>query len=308
MKDIKTNFHTHVQRCRHAGGTEEAYVQAAISLGFTQLGFSDHAPFPDRDFGMRMPFCELQEYLDTLNALTVKYQTDIILWKGLEIEYLPEYQNYYEELLTTWKFDYLLMGEHFYKDAQGANANIYGPLPSTEQFLFYAHSVAEGMKSGFFKAVAHPDIYMLNHFAWDKNCEKAADIIIDTAAATGTVLEYNANGFRRKPENTPHRFRRFKINHKTGFVNRILDITIWCIPRKEVAPLGAEFLCAPHLSGEVPAVKVIKEGLEGGFQAVNISGPDAVKAIVDGDKPHTQEGEHAGNVAANCKIITAKTG
>lgn len=110
MKDIKTNFHTHVQRCRHAGGTEEAYVQAAISLGFTQLGFSDHAPFPDRDFGMRMPFCELQEYLDTLNALTVKYQTDIILWKGLEIEYLPEYQNYYEELLTTWKFDYLLMG------------------------------------------------------------------------------------------------------------------------------------------------------------------------------------------------------
>ena len=203
MKDIKTNFHTHVQRCRHAGGTEEAYVQAAISLGFTQLGFSDHAPFPDRDFGMRMPFCELQEYLDTLNALTVKYQTDIILWKGLEIEYLPEYQNYYEELLTTWKFDYLLMGEHFYKDAQGANANIYGPLPSTEQFLFYAQSVAEGMKSGFFKAVAHPDIYMLNHFAWDKNCEKAADIIIDTAAATGTVLEYNANGFRRKPENFP---------------------------------------------------------------------------------------------------------
>ena len=51
----------------------------------------------------------------------------------------------------------------------------------------------------------------------------------------------NLTGFlalRRKPENTPHRFRRFKINHKTGFVNRILDITIWCIPRKEVAPLG----------------------------------------------------------------------
>lgn len=207
MTDIKTNFHTHVQRCRHAGGTEEDFVKTAISLGLSQLGFSDHGPFPDKDFGMRMPFCELREYLDELNALTVKYQADIIIWKGLEIEYLPEYRNYYEELLTTWHFDYLLMGEHFYKDSEGNNANIYGPLPSTEHFLFYARSIAEGMKSGYFKAVAHPDLYMLNHFAWDKNCEEAADIIINTAVATDTVLEYNANGFRRKPEDFPDGFR-----------------------------------------------------------------------------------------------------
>lgn len=48
MKDIKTNFHTHVQRCRHAGGTEEEYVQAAISLGFTQLGFPTMRLSPTR--------------------------------------------------------------------------------------------------------------------------------------------------------------------------------------------------------------------------------------------------------------------
>lgn len=66
----------------------------------TQLGFSDHAPFPDYDFGMRMPYCELSEYIEDINALTVQYRTDIILWKGLEIEYLPEYRDYYEALLT----------------------------------------------------------------------------------------------------------------------------------------------------------------------------------------------------------------
>ena len=109
-------------------------------------------------------------------------------------------------------------------------------------------------------------------------------------------------------ENAPHCLCRIRVNHKTVFIVRVLDIAIGGERGKEVPTLGAEFLCAPHLSGEVPAVKVIKEGLEGGFQAVNIGGPDAVKAIVDGDKPHTQEGEHAGNVAANCKIITAKTG
>ena len=39
------NYHTHTTRCRHASGTEEAYVQAAIQGGLEILGFSDHTPY-----------------------------------------------------------------------------------------------------------------------------------------------------------------------------------------------------------------------------------------------------------------------
>lgn len=194
---MKINFHTHVKRCRHAAGDVEDYIKCALEKGLSQLGFSDHAPFPDFDFGMRMPYCELWEYLEEVDAMREKYKDDITIWKGLEIEYLPEYKGYYEELLAKYGVEYLLLGEHFYKDAAGENANIYG-AHSTEQCLSYAHSVAEGMKTGFFKAVAHPDLYMLNMDEWDDNCRKAADLIINTAAATDTVLEYNANGLRRK--------------------------------------------------------------------------------------------------------------
>lgn len=203
MESQKTNFHTHVQRCGHAVGCEEDYVKAALSNGLSQLGFSDHAPFYDVDFGLRMPFAELREYLDEVDALAEKYQADIILRKGLEIEYLPEYCGYYEELLTKWGVDYLLMGEHIYKNAKGEIENIYTADSSTAQFLSYARTMAEGMRTGFFKAVAHPDIYMLNPFGWDENCQKAADLIIDTAAATGTILEYNANGLRRTRKSYP---------------------------------------------------------------------------------------------------------
>lgn len=193
----KINFHTHTNRCRHADGIAADYVQSALSAGVTQLGFSDHAPFPDYDFGMRMPYCELSEYIEDINALTVQYRTDIILWKGLEIEYLPEYRDYYEALLTRSGMDYLLMGEHFYKNASGKTTN-YTDALSTDEFPVYAQNVADGMKTGLFLAVAHPDIYMADNFVWDDNCKKAADIIIDTAVTTGTVLEYNANGFRRE--------------------------------------------------------------------------------------------------------------
>lgn len=198
MQTIKTNFHTHCQRCKHALGCEEDYIKSALSSGLTKLGFSDHAPYPnpDADFGNRMDFHELNDYLETVDELSEKYKKKIVIRKGLEIEYLPKYRNYYEELLAKWNVEYLLLGEHFYINARGEYANTY-EMTSTEEYVFYARTVVEGMKTGLFKTLAHPDLYLLNPYAWDDNCKRAADLIIDTAVSTGTILEYNANGFRR---------------------------------------------------------------------------------------------------------------
>ena len=200
---MKTNFHTHTSLCRHADGTAEDYVKSAVSNGLTQLGFSDHGPYPDIDLGQRMLFEELEEYLNEIDSLAAKYKQNIQIRKGLEIEYLPRYRDYYEQLLTKRSLEYLLMGEHFYINPEGERANIYEVTSSTGQYLAYARTVAEGMKTGLFAAVAHPDLYMLNPFAWNDDCRRAADLIIDTAVATDTILEYNANGLRWEQRTYP---------------------------------------------------------------------------------------------------------
>ncbi len=199
MPTIKNNFHTHSKRCKHAFGSEEDYVRSAIANGLSTLGFSDHTPYPyaDADFGRRMDFEELGDYLDTLNKLSEKYRDKIVVRKGLETEYLPKYRSYYEELLGKWGFEYLLLGEHFYLNDAGEYGNTY-EITSTTEYLAYARTLIEGMKTGLFKAVAHPDLYLLNPFAWNDDCKRAADLIIDTAVSTNTILEYNANGFRRE--------------------------------------------------------------------------------------------------------------
>ena len=97
---MKANYHTHTQRCRHAQGTETDYIQEALKAGVSILGFSDHAPFPDHDFGFRMPYTELAEHFQEVDRLTELYASDIVIRKGLEIEYLPKYRDYYERLLT----------------------------------------------------------------------------------------------------------------------------------------------------------------------------------------------------------------
>lgn len=193
---MKTNYHTHTMRCRHAQGSEEDYVKSAINSGLSVLGFSDHAPFPDYDFGLRMPYPELEDYIRSIDSLTKKTSADIILFKGLEIEYLPEYHSYYESLLYEQKLDYLLLGEHFYRNRAGELLNIT-QAKSTETYIDYANSLASAMRTGYFMGVAHPDIFAMNRFKWDKNCEIAVDIIIEAAQQTNTILEFNANGLRR---------------------------------------------------------------------------------------------------------------
>jgi len=194
---LKTNYHTHTQRCRHAQGSGEDYVHAALEAGVSVLGFSDHAPFPDHDFGYRMPYEELGDYFAEVDQLAQTYSSDITIKKSLEIEYLPQYRDYYEMLYIRYHVDYLLLGEHFFREKDGSVFNITTQPTSTEDYLRYARAVEEALETGLFQMIAHADIFTMSRLAWDRNCDAATDIILDAVKRTGTILEYNANGLRR---------------------------------------------------------------------------------------------------------------
>ena len=193
---MKANYHTHTQRCLHASGSEEDYLRAALEAGLDVLGFSDHGPFPDHDFGWRMRYDELEEHLAAVKRLAEAHASQITVRQGLEIEYMPKYKPYYERLLGEGKVDYLLLGQHLYADEAGRTPYI-SEAKDTRANLVYARGVAEGMRTGCFRAVAHPDFYATNRFTWDENCETAVDIIIEAAVETGAALELNANGLRK---------------------------------------------------------------------------------------------------------------
>lgn len=198
---MKSNFHTHTNRCRHAGGTEADYAAEAFEKGLDILGFSDHAPFQDVDYGYRMQFDELTDYVATVHAEREKYAGKMRILTGLEIEYLPKYSDYYEYLLNDMKLDYLALGEHFF-DVNGNVVNIFSS-ESTETFIQYAKAIAEALKTKYFTFLAHPDIMFLNCFAWDKNCDRACDIIVNAAVKADIPVEFNANGIRRGKQEYP---------------------------------------------------------------------------------------------------------
>lgn len=146
-----------------------------------------------------MQYDELEPYIRDLDRLKKEYLGRVSLYSGLEIEYCPDMKSYYENLLKPGRLDYLLLGQHFYTAAGAEPVNIYEleARGDTAAFIDYALSLKEGMETGFFKAVAHPDVIFINDLAWDENCDRACAIIVEAAKATGTVLELNANGIRR---------------------------------------------------------------------------------------------------------------
>lgn len=192
----KTNYHTHTPRCLHAGGTETEYIEAAIENNMTILGFSDHAPYPDNRFGLRMQYEELDDYLQTIKNLKKQYKNQIEIRVGLEIEYDSEKKAYYEQLLNEKGVKYLVLGQHIYVSPNKEYINIYS-LNNTEQYIEYAQTIKEAVQTGYFAFIAHPDVIFVNDLAWDQNCELASDIIIEAAIKTKTPLGFNANGLRR---------------------------------------------------------------------------------------------------------------
>ena len=167
---MKTNYHTHSQRCRHAQGTEEDYVRCALDAGVSILGFSEHAPFPDHDYGYRMPYEELSDHFSEVDRLAEKYASQMTILKGLEIEYLPKYIPYYERLLNEDHLDYLLLGEHFFPMPDREYLFV-ADAPDTEMYLWYARAIDEALKTGLFRMLAHPDLFAMNKLPWDKNCD-----------------------------------------------------------------------------------------------------------------------------------------
>lgn len=195
----RINYHTHTERCKHASGTEEDYVKRAVSEKLEILGFSDHAPYPDGRYGLRMEYSELKPYLKRIGELKREYAGRIRVHAGLEIEYDRRDIPYYETLLGELGVEYLLLGQHFFPAAGGRRMNTFllEENMDTECLLYYAQSVVEAMESGCFRAVAHPDVFFINDFPVDQNCERACEMIVEGAAASGIVLELNANGIRR---------------------------------------------------------------------------------------------------------------
>lgn len=160
MDFLKANYHTHTTRCQHAYDTEREYIEAAIDMGIETLGFSDHIPCPFEDgyvSGIRMRMEEAPEYVSTIRKLGKEYEKYIQILVGFEGEYVPELYQKQMSMVRGLGVDYLIMGQHFTGTEQ---TGPYVGNPSGDDTIIreYVDTIIEGMRTGSYKYLAHPDL------------------------------------------------------------------------------------------------------------------------------------------------------
>lgn len=194
---MKTNFHTHTTRCKHAVGTDEQYVKAAIQGGFDVLGFADHAAWTfgtDYVSHCRMTPAQWPDYRASVLHLREKYAGQIDIRLGMETEYYPRYMDQLPRFREQG-CEYFILAPHFLFTEEEC------PYTGTscrddDELRRYAEQTAEAIQTGEYCYLAHPDLYMMSRREFDRASMDAADVICQAAREAHMPLEYNLLGLR----------------------------------------------------------------------------------------------------------------
>lgn len=211
---LLANYHTHTQRCRHALGEDREYIEHAIRSGMKVLGFSDHCPWIFDDgyvSRVRMLPSQLDDYFSSLLALKQEYAKDITIYIGFESEYVPELMEAQDRLLADYPVDYMILGEHF---TQREPFGPYTGMPVNDEtaFVKYIDLVIEGMETGKYKYLAHPDLF---NFVGDEAVyEKHYRRLCEYLKEKNIPVEINLLGVVEKRHYTSPRF--LKIAQDVG--------------------------------------------------------------------------------------------
>ncbi len=192
-----SSFHTHTRLCKHATGDPVDYVQQAAADGCSVLGISDHCPYPDSTWsGSRMAVANVPEYLELI-ALAQETAPFPLYW-GFECEWHPAYESWYRDYLRyELGAEYLVYGSHWVEED---GAFWYIPeYPGRERLKRYTNMTVQGIQSGLYDYIAHPDIFLAGYPHLDEDVLSACREIIDAAVDAGLPMEINGLGLNRVP-------------------------------------------------------------------------------------------------------------
>lgn len=196
MEKLDYCFHTHTFRCGHASGADEEYVVKAIECGIKRLGFSDHImlPSPLIQRGIRGSYEQyFEDYLKSINYLKEKYKDQIEITVGFEAEFYHDFINNYKWLLDN-RIDYLIIGQHcFLNEDEKFEWYFWQDCP-IDRVIKYTDELIEGMRSGLFKYVCHPDLFVCSYQTFTDELKEQSLRIIDEAERLHIPLEINCHG------------------------------------------------------------------------------------------------------------------
>lgn len=194
------DYHLHTKRCGHAVGEPEEYVAAAFRLGLSEVGFSDHFPLLHfRDPSLSMGLEELPEYVKAVSRIAENV-SGMEVRLGIEVDFLPGYEERTAEILSAHPFDYVMGAVHFL-DGWGFDdpryVEGYRNRDLYELWARYFQVLGDAAESGLFDVLAHPDLIKKFGFRPARDARELYESCLDRVASSGLALEVSTAGLRK---------------------------------------------------------------------------------------------------------------
>ncbi|WP_110114126.1 histidinol-phosphatase HisJ [Bacillus sp. CGMCC 1.16541] len=216
---MKVDKHIHTPFCPHGStDTLERYVDQALSLGFDEISFTEHAPLPEgfidptplKDSAMSI--AQMEEYLFQLEQLKKSYEQSIKINIGLEVDYIVHFEKQTTRFLDEYGpyLDDSILSVHFLKHAgqyycldfsDDEFARIIESFSTVERvYEAYYETVLDSIKSnlGHYKPNRIGHITLVHKFQKRFPCHQDFNetmmTILNEVQHQSLQLDYNAAG------------------------------------------------------------------------------------------------------------------
>lgn len=221
-----SNYHSHCNFCDGRSYPED-FVRFAVARGFRAYGFSSHSPLPFETF-WNMSRDDMDEYLAEIARLKAKYEGQIELYVGLEVDFLDRTYNASIPYFKNLPLDYRIGSIHFLplspvleERNMACIDGAYSEFARTVDAFFegdirrmvrrYFEAEMEMVEAGGIDIVGHIDkIYMNGQrypgFSLDAEWYRRPLLdLLDFVRERGLMVEVNTKNLVKKGETYPHR-------------------------------------------------------------------------------------------------------
>lgn len=194
----KTDYHVHTD---HSDGhaAAEDFIQAAVAAQIKEIGFSEHFTMFRGTLNWSMNTEEeVKAYLKHIKSLSSKAK-DIIIRKGLEVDFFPGKEEELCTFLSTLNLDYIIGSVHYLGEhTVDLSPEFYHGRDIANLFETYFDHVSAAAASGLFDIIAHCDLVRIFGFKPDIDLEPLYRKLAKSFRVHDVAFEINTNG-RNKP-------------------------------------------------------------------------------------------------------------
>jgi histidinol-phosphatase (PHP family) len=189
------DLHVHTKRCHHAEGDLEDYIKEAIKNKIKIIGFSEHAPLPF-DLDKRLSLEEAKKYVQDVENLKIKYEGQIKILCGFEVDYLEQFEDQIREFVESINTDFFLGSIHFInKNNKIAKIWDYKEVFNNKNIQEeYFNSMIKAIETGLFDSISHPDLIFRSGLT-EENLKQQFNKIFKILSKNNVNYEINCSGF-----------------------------------------------------------------------------------------------------------------